>query len=119
MMEVKKMEAEKRRDRTKKKRAMEERWELIRWITNYKDKNKEKWEREKLERDQERRTRLEEWDKSERFRKIAMIREKMRAGKKQKTEELKRETCWKSWRQGKEQVDENELTAGWKQQVGA
>ena len=117
-MEVKKMEAEKRRDRIKKKRVMEERWELIRWITNYIDTNKEKWEREKLKRDQERRARLEEWDKSERFRKIATIRERMRDERKNPTEEMKRETCWKSWRKGKDQVDENELTAGWKQQVG-
>ena len=50
---MKKVEAEKRRDRIKKKRIMEERWELIRWITEYIDRNKEKWEREKLERDQE------------------------------------------------------------------
>ena len=42
---------------------MEERWELIRWITGYIDSNKEKWESEKLERDQERRTMLDEWDK--------------------------------------------------------
>ena len=30
--ELKRMEAEKRRDRMKKKRVMDERWELMRWI---------------------------------------------------------------------------------------
>ena len=55
---------------------------MIRWITTYIDTNNEKWEREKLERDQERKTRLEEWDKSERFRKIATIRERMRKKRK-------------------------------------
>ena len=83
-----------------KKRVMEERWELIRWITTYID------------------TRLEGWDKSERFRKIATIRERMRKKKKNPIEELDRETCWISWRKGKEKVDETELPAGWKQQVG-
>ena len=45
-MEIQIMEAERRRDKIKKKRVIEERWELIRWITNYIESNKEKWERD-------------------------------------------------------------------------
>ena len=33
-IKIKRMEAEKRTDRIKKRRVMEERWELTRWITN-------------------------------------------------------------------------------------
>ena len=40
---------EKRKDRVSRKKIMEERWQLIRWITGYIDSIKEKWEREKLE----------------------------------------------------------------------
>ena len=57
---------------------MEERWELMRWITGFIEDNQEQWEIEKLERDQEWRSRIEYWDKSERFKKIAMIRERKR-----------------------------------------
>ena len=59
----------------RRKKIMEERWELMRCITTYIDANKEKWEREKLDRDQERRIVMDEWDKFERFRKIAIIKE--------------------------------------------
>ena len=45
-MEIQIMEAERRRDKIKKKRVIEERWEVIRWITNYIESNKEKWERD-------------------------------------------------------------------------
>ena len=31
-------------DRVRRKRIMEKSWELIRWITQYIDSNKEKWE---------------------------------------------------------------------------
>ena len=63
-----KIEENTRKERLK--RMMEERWEMIRNIS----RNQERWEVEKRERDQERCRRLDERDKQERFRKIALER---------------------------------------------
>ena len=40
-LELKQMEAEKKMDIVKRKRMLEERWELVRWITGYIDSNKD------------------------------------------------------------------------------
>ena len=42
---MKQMDAEKKRYRVKTKKMLEERWELIRCISDYIDYNKENWEK--------------------------------------------------------------------------
>ena len=79
------MEENARKERMRVKKMMKERWEMIRWVTGYLSRNQERWEVEKRERDQERRRRLDEWDKEEGFRKISMLREKLgRRGEREK-----------------------------------
>ena len=60
----------------------------------------ERWV-EKRERDQERRRRLDEWDKEERFRKISMLREKLgRRGEREKRKDGESiRDGWTKWRQ--------------------
>ena len=86
---------------------MEERWEMIRWVTGYLSRNQERWEVEKRERDQERRRRLDEWDKEERFRKISMLREKMgRRGEREKGKDDESiRDGWTKWRQEEEEAE--------------
>ena len=68
------MENVRKKERIDRKRRMEERWEIIRWLTHYISENSDRWEVEKRERDQQLKRRLDEWDKEQRFKKIVMIR---------------------------------------------
>ena len=89
---------------------MEERWELMRWITGFIEDNQEQWEIEKLERDQEWRSRIEYWDKSERFKKIAMIREREKEKKVTKKGDLgEEEWVWERWRRGETRETETDV----------
>ena len=68
-----------------------------------------------MERDQERKTKLEKWDRTERFKKIALIRDKIRSRDRiEDREDSPRQIDWKGWRENKEA----EFTPGWKHQVG-
>ena len=55
---------------------MEERWEMIRWLTKYIEGNQESWEIEIREREIEIKRKLEDWEKAARFRKIEILRER-------------------------------------------
>ena len=66
-----------RKERKQKQKMMGERWAMARWISSYIDENKDKWEREKLQRQKTDLERAEEWKKMKRFEKIALMREKM------------------------------------------
>ena len=108
------MEAEKKKDGVKRKRMLEERWELVRRITGYIDSTKEG--REKIERYHERKIKLEERDRSKRFKKIALIREKIRSkDRMEDREDSPRKADWKRLRENKEVKNHNH--AEWKQQV--
>ena len=59
-----------------KKRMLEERWEMARWISKYISENEERWAREKRERESSERKWLEDWGRMTRKEKIRKIREK-------------------------------------------
>ena len=91
---------------------MEERWETMKWFNSYIRENQERWEFQKLERSENLRMRLAEWDKEDRFRKIAILRErertKMKGGGRQTLEkEEKEKWTWSEWRKDKEKEREN------------
>merc|ERR1711954_240879 len=48
----------------------------LRWVTKYIDENSEKWEREKVERENEVNKQLNDWDKKRRKEKIKILQEK-------------------------------------------
>ena len=68
----KKRDEEIRRVRMEKKQRLEEKWRMVRWLTSYIEENQERWEIQK--REDELRRKIREWDKSERFRKIEIIK---------------------------------------------
>ena len=70
-----KMEYEKK-ERKEKKRLLQERWAMARWVTQYIDENSERWEKEKTERKLTDEKRAAQWHRSNRFEKIRMIKEK-------------------------------------------
>ena len=72
------MEEEERKDRVKKKKKMEERSKMVRWLTHYLEANSDRLEMEEIERSEIRRKRLSEQDKAARFKKIEIIGEKER-----------------------------------------
>ena len=94
------IEQEKKRERMEIKRKMEERWGMLRWISNYIDKNQESWERE---REIEKRNKVSNWKKLKRFQKISTIREREKE-KKNLKKNKNRETPenngwrWEKWR---------------------
>ena len=51
-------------ERIKVKRNMEERWEMVIWLTQYIVLNQERWERENMERDKTKRENKEEWQRA-------------------------------------------------------
>ena len=86
--EMFRLEQEKR-ERKQKKKLMEDRWAMARWISQYIDENCDRW---KIERDQRKETekeRAERWKKMERLEKIKVIKEKMEEDKANKTLKVK------------------------------
>ena len=51
---------------------------LLRWTTEYIEKNSERWEKEALVREQEQKRKLQDWEKKNRFEKIHFLKEKLR-----------------------------------------
>ena len=72
-----KAEEEKRLKISRKLKA-EKRWEMSKWIHKYIEDNSLKWERERKRRKEEEEERLKEWEKSTRFEKIQILKEKLR-----------------------------------------
>ena len=64
------------KERKQRKKMLEERWAMTRWITNYIDENTERWKKEKLERKENEKRTAQEWAKMERLEKIRVIQEK-------------------------------------------
>ena len=97
-----------------KKKRMEEKWRIVRWLTTYIEENQERWDIQKRERDEEFRRRISEWDMSERFRKIEMIRkreiEEKRSEKMENGETENQSWLWKAWRAGEESDPKNKNT---------
>ena len=97
-----KVEEEDRRERLRKKRKLEQRWEMTRWIKLYIDKNSDRWEIEKIEREEIRRKKLLDWDKTARFQKIRMIKMKRAVenmGKETKLDEVEKYSNWSEYRE--------------------
>ena len=55
------------------KRILEERWGMVRCISEYISTNQEGWERGKMERELERRRKIEELEKMKIFKKIEFL----------------------------------------------
>ena len=64
-----------KRERKQKKRMLEERWAMARWITEYIDKNSERWKTEKEQRKRDEKETAEEWKKMKRLEKIRVLKE--------------------------------------------
>ena len=62
-------------DRKSKKRMLEERWAMTRWVTKYIDENSERWALEKKKREESSKKWLEDCAKMTRFEKIRAIKE--------------------------------------------
>ena len=71
--EEKRREKVRRRERMEKQKRLQTAWEDLRWIHKYIEENMGTWELEKIERDEERRRQEEEWDKAQRFERIAFL----------------------------------------------
>ena len=64
-----------------KKASLEEKWTRLRWVTEFIDENKDKWERWRREREKDIGESLESWDDKDRENKIKMLRERMNGSK--------------------------------------
>ena len=67
--EQKRLEEE-RKERIRVKNKLEEKWAMVRWLSEYIEVNQESWEVERREREEERNRTLREWEKSAKFEKI-------------------------------------------------
>ena len=79
-------EGQEKADKKIKKKMLEERWAMTKWITAYIEENTSKWEKEKKEREENSKHWLEAWARNTRFEKIRIIREKE---EKEKIEKVK------------------------------
>ena len=89
---LKKKLEEDKKERNEKKRKLEEKWALLRWITNYIETNNEKWEKGRKERQEKGKNEVLEWERKTRFEKVAALKEKERA---------RRTEAWKMKNEGK------------------
>ena len=94
-----------RAERKEKKRVLERKWEMMRWVTEFLSETDEKWRRERKEREEENGRKLADWEKKSRLEKIAILKRKY--GEKEKAEtnprnirETKRKNPenWRKWR---------------------
>ena len=69
---------EEREEKLLKEVEIREKRLLLRWTTEYIEKNSERWEKEALVREQEQKRKLQEWEKKSRFEKIHFLKEKLR-----------------------------------------
>ena len=85
-------------------------------------RNQDCWEKENIERLRRRDEKILEWEKSERFRKIEILKERFRENdliaKIEDNIEISSEERWNKWRNNKKD-EEGLLPDGWKQQAGA
>ena len=108
---------------------MESRFEMVKWIHNFIAENSKVWEEERLKRIENRRAKIEEWEKKSRFEKIALLKKKFENRREDvssegKTvgeeeddilvkileEEQDKEITWKGWRGNKEEIEEVEMS---------
>ena len=77
-----------RKERLKLQKKLKEVWDMMRWVTEYLEENNEVWEKEKMEREQDKEKMIREWEKAGRHEKIRLIREKERKKKENDKEEV-------------------------------
>ena len=70
---------EKKRLNLDNAKKLEQKWEITKWIHKHIEENNKKWEKEKRERKEEEEKRLKEWERSARFEKIKILREKLKS----------------------------------------
>ena len=63
--------------RMEKKTSLEEKWTRLRWVTDFIDENKDKWEMWRRETEKDTGENLESWDNKDREKKIQDIRTRM------------------------------------------
>ena len=71
---------EEKQDIKVKKKQLEEKWEMLKWVTTYPEKNQARWEREKEERRMEQEETLAAWEKRGRLDKVRILKEKLTRG---------------------------------------
>jgi hypothetical protein len=65
-----------KQDKKVKKKMIEERWKMMKWLTKYIDENTDKWAKQKKEKEENEKKWLEDWARMTRLEKIRTIREK-------------------------------------------
>ena len=86
-------------------------------MTEFIDTNTDNWERERKERHNEEKRRLDEWEKSSRFEKIKLIKEKevnkkeelLERNKIVRKENIEKGKGWKKWREKEENTGEKDI----------
>ena len=77
------------------------RWEMLRWLTSFLQENQEAWEESRIEREKENEKSLNDWEKTKRFEKIKILKEKFSRRSEENSkdnEKLTAEQSWKTWR---------------------
>ena len=77
-----------RQEQIAKKRKCEERYELLKWVTNYIQENGQKWEQERMDRIENEKKIWADWEKKQRFAKIEKIRARIEQEKQEKIAKL-------------------------------
>ena len=117
-MKTKETEEKTRRERLEKKKQKEKHWEMLRWVVNFIDENRNHWEGEKIRKrkDLEESEKREAWKHMTEEEKIEEIRKEENQDtetpetKKQKRLEKAemRKKSWKIWREDRELESEEE-----------
>ena len=89
-----------KREQDEKEKALQERWALLNWTTEYIAENSSRWDKESEQRELERKKKIEEWERKSRFEKIAYLKEKMRKKQNGENTEQPKDKVenWNVWR---------------------
>jgi hypothetical protein len=97
-----------RLERREKKKQLERKWEMLRWVTDFLKENGERWRDEGNEREEEAKKKLADWERRSRLEKIEILKEKYklkpgipiidRQTEGQRERARRRGENWKMWR---------------------
>ena len=100
-----------KKEKMRKCEALNKHWEMMKWITQFIDENKEKWEEEQIEKEMVAMQEIYEWEKASRLEKIEKIKNKEKEKLQQKEWEEKVEPDWENWRDSLDKEKEKEPRA--------
>ena len=99
-----------RLEQIEKKKLLEQKWEMMKWVTNFINTHQDQWEKEKIEHERKVYKELEDWNKMKRLEKIEILKKKWKKEKDKEPmittdKEIEKVEKWEVWRPKKIRIE--------------